>query len=112
MRMNLFLKYPGTDDLVNTIFIMYDFKQISDTIMIVLYNKDADRWKKIFIHKINDRWRTIFLKEFLDDQKFAWLCEKLNLIIEQDPDVADANIVNIDQSMKKNYEFLIGMNLN
>ena len=70
-------------DVLNNVFIFYDFKQIKDMIMIVTFIEQSHQWEKIFVFCSNDQWRTELLKGYLNEEKYQWTCEQLKEILKE-----------------------------
>src|SRR2546423_10611237 len=56
--MSAVIKLPGYNGKPNNIFLIYDFNQIKDLILIVMYVDKLNTWKKIFINYKDGEWKT------------------------------------------------------
>ena len=43
-------------DVLEKIFIFYDFNQVVDVVMVVAYIDKLGRWEKIFVYNSEDIW--------------------------------------------------------
>ncbi len=84
--MNVVLYSPAIDILDN-VFIFYNFKQVCDAIMVVTFAKEAGSWEKTFIYYSNERWQTESLKDYFDNQKYVWVCKELQPVFKYYEDV-------------------------
>jgi len=79
--MNLILYSPAIDILDN-VFIFYNFKQVRDAIMVVTFVEEASNWQKTFIYYSNERWQIESLKDYFDSKKYGWVCRELQPVFQ------------------------------
>ena len=83
-------------DLLDNVFIFYDFKQVHDAIMIVTFDTKTKSWEKVFVYNNVNGWETNNIKRHVDDKKFNWISKKLNLIVQQDEVDTESDCTNLD----------------
>lgn len=79
------LNLPGKGH-PNNVYLIYDFTQVNDAIMIVLYANKSGSWEKIFINYENGFWNTDMLLNFTDKKTYTKICSNLELIIYKPTD--------------------------
>ena len=97
-------------DVLDNVFIFYNFKQVLDTIMIVTFVERINRWQKIFVYNSDDRWETETLKTYVDSNKFEWLCKKLNLIFQHREQCEQFEGIDISKEIEQNPDLLLTLN--
>ena len=104
--MSAVIKSSG-GDLLDNIFIFYDFSQVKDAVLIVTYFESLRRWDKVFIFFINDQWETESLLMRLSATKYEWLCKKLDFIFKE---LYAEESINLNEEMQKEADFIIALN--
>jgi hypothetical protein len=107
--MSIIFNFHSTDVLDN-VFIFYDFKQVLDTIMVVTFVERINRWQKIFVFNSEDRWETEMLKTYVEPNKFEWLCKKLNLIFQHREQCEQFEGIDIRSEIEQNPALLRTLN--
>ena len=100
----------GNIDVLDKIFIFYDFKQVLDAIMIVTFVERTNRWQKVFVCNSEDGWEIETLKPYVDSNKFEWLCKKLNLIFQHRENSEQFDGIEITSDIEKNIGFELAIN--
>jgi len=80
--MSLVIK-PPLNGFSRNIYIIYNFKQVYDQILIVLYSDVMNNWQKVPVDYKDSSWNTDLLAAYTDDDTFSYISEKLNIIFEQ-----------------------------
>lgn len=101
---------PRNIDVLDSVFIFYDFKQILDAIMIVTFVEGINRWQKVFVLNSEDGWETETLKSYFDSKKFEWLSKKLNLIFQHREQSEQFEGIDITSEIEQNIGFEISLN--
>lgn len=107
--MSVLLK-PRTNDVLDTVFIFYDFKQVLDAIMIVTFVEGINRWQKVFVHNSENGWEIETLKNYLEPKKFEWLSTKLNLIFQHREQSEQFEGIDFTKQMQENTGFQFSLN--
>jgi hypothetical protein len=107
--MSVILNPRGTD-VLDSVFIFYDFKQILDAIMIVTFVEGINRWQKIFVYNSEDGWEIETLKNYIDSKKFEWLSKKLNLIFQHREQSDQFDGIDITTEIEDDAGFEISLN--
>ena len=100
----------GNSDVLDNIFIFYDFKQVLDAIMIVTFVESTNRWQKVFVYNSEDGWEIETLKPYIDPNKFEWLCKKLNLIFQHREHSGQFQGIDITSEIDQNIGFELAIN--
>ena len=101
---------PRNSDVLDTVFIFYDFKQVLDAMMIVTFVEGINRWQKIFVYNSEDGWEIETLKDYLDSKKFEWLSKKLNLIFQHRESSEQFEGIDITREIEQNVGFELSLN--
>jgi hypothetical protein len=101
---------PRNSDVLDTVFIFYDFKQVLDAMMIVTFVEGINRWQKIFVYNSEDGWEIETLKDYLDSKKFEWLSKKLNLIFQHREKSGQFEGIDITREIEQNVGFELSLN--
>ncbi|HYJ63499.1 MAG TPA: hypothetical protein VEV62_07135 [Parafilimonas sp.] len=97
-------------DVLDTVFIFYDFKQVLDAMMIVTFVEGINRWQKIFVYNSEDGWEIETLKDYLDSKKFEWLSKKLNLIFQHRENSEQFEGIDITRDIERSVGFELSLN--
>jgi len=97
-------------DVLDTVFIFYDFKQVLDAMMIVTFVEGINRWQKIFVYNSEDGWEIETLKNYIDSKKFEWLSKKLNLIFQHREQSDQFDGIDITTEIEDDAGFEISLN--
>ena len=106
--MSAVLKLPRNNGSKN-IYLIYDFKQVKDSILIVMYVDKLNSWKKIFINYENGAWDIDILAFYTDDVTCAQIRSKLNFILSRHQYSDEQKALNLEQSMEDNAAFILGI---
>jgi hypothetical protein len=101
---------PRNSDVLDTVFIFYDFKQVLDAMMIVTFIEGINRWQKIFVYNSEDGWEIETLKDYLDSKKFEWLSKKLNLIFQHRENSEQFEGIDITRDIERSVGFELSLN--
>jgi len=101
---------PRNSDVLDTVFIFYDFKQVLDAMMIVTFVEGINRWQKIFVYNSEDGWEIETLKNYIDSKKFEWLSKKLNLIFQHREQSDQFDGIDITTEIEDDAGFEISLN--
>jgi hypothetical protein len=101
---------PGNIDVLDSVFIFYDFKQVLDAIMIITFVEGINRWQKIFVYNSEGGWEIETLKNYLDSKKFEWLSKTLNLIFQHREQSELFEGIDITKEIEQNAGFELSLN--
>ncbi len=106
--MSAVLKLPSHNGKPCRIFLIYDFKQVKDLILMVMYVDKLNTWKKVFVIYENGKWRTSVFASYLDKKTYMQVCNKLRLIspIVRAP---TKKALNLEQTMKQEAAFILNV---
>ena len=107
--MSVLLNHRNSD-VLDTVFIFYDFKQVLDAMMIVTFVEGINRWQKIFLYNSEYGWEIETLKDYLDSKKFEWLSKKLNLIFQHRENSEQFEGIDITKEIEQNVGFELSLN--
>jgi hypothetical protein len=107
--MSMIFNFRNTDVLDN-VFIFYNFKQVLDVIMVVTFVERINRWQKIFVYNSDDGWETETLKTYVDSNKFEWLSKKLNLIFQHREQSEQFEGIDITKQIEQNPALQLTLN--
>ena len=74
--MSIVLKMPYNGSS-KRIYLIYDFKQVSDSILLIMYIDDLNRWKKFFINYEDGAWNTDILTSYTNGETLQQIRNKL-----------------------------------
>lgn len=80
--MSLVLNLPGKG-MPNNIYMIYNFSQIKDEILLVMYVDKCKSWKKISVGYNNGYWQTNTLIKYTDVKTFNEIQYRLKKIFNQ-----------------------------
>lgn len=106
--MSAVIKLPNEGNAKN-VYLIYDFKQVNDSILLLMYVEKLNCWKKIFVNNKDGVWDTSVLAPYTDDETFKQLCTKLEFIFSQQKHSDEENALHLDQTMQQDAEFLLGL---
>ena len=96
---------PRNIDVLDSVFVVYDFKQILDAIMIVTFVEG-----KVFVYNSEDGWEIENLKNYVDSKKFEWLSKKLNLIFQHREQSQQFEGIDITRQIERDAGFEFSLN--
>ncbi len=106
--MSIVLKLPGSGT-TKQVYLIYDFKQVSDSIMLIMYVDEQQSWKKFFITYEDGAWNTDILKSYTDSETLQRICDKLQFIFSEQAHVSQPEGLNLEQTMQEEAEFILGV---
>jgi hypothetical protein len=92
-----------------SIYLIYDFKQVDDTILMVMYVDKIAAWKKFFINYENGSWNTKGLSSYTDATTLESINDKLKFISHELDNANEQPNVNLEQVMQENAEFILNV---
>ena len=101
---------PRNIDVLDSVCVVYDFKQILDAIMIVTFVEGINRWQKVFVYNSEDGWEIENLKNYVDSKKFEWLSKKLNLIFQHREQSQQFEGIDITRQIERDAGFEFSLN--
>jgi len=106
--MSAVLKLPYYNGSPNNIFLIYDFKQFKDLILMVMYVDKLSTWKKVLIAYKDGAWKTRILTRYLDTKTYKLVRNKLRLICPTDI-TSNEKISDLQQVMHQEAVFMLNM---
>ena len=88
------------------IFIWYDFKQIRDAILLLLYTEKNKQYEKVFIYESSNCWQTDILKKYTDEKTYKAICKKLKYIFTFRDTTSDYDDLDVQQAIENYSNFL------
>jgi hypothetical protein len=90
-------------------YLIYDFKQVSDSILLIMYIDELKRWKKFFINYEDNAWQTDILISYTDDKTLRQIRNKLEFIFSEKEHVTKYDDLNFDQTLQEDAIFMLGV---
>jgi hypothetical protein len=106
--MSAVLRLPYYNGTPINIYLIYDFKQIKDVILMVMYVDKLNTWKKIFVNYEDGVWRTRMLTHYIDTKMYKQVCNKLQLICPGDT-ASNEEALNLEQTMQQEAAFMLNV---
>ena len=106
--MSAVLKLPTNGNTKN-IYLIYDFKQVDDTILMVMYVDTLNTWQKFFINYENGSWNTKPLNNYTDTETLDKINTKLKYISYEHDHINEHLNINLEEVMQQNAEFILGV---
>ena len=106
--MSVVLKLPA-NGTTKQVYLIYDFKQVSDSIMLIMYVDELSCWKKFFINYENDIWKTDILAPYTDSETLQRICNKLEFIFSEQEHATQHEGLNLEQTMQEEATFILGV---
>ncbi len=107
--MSVVLKLPD-NSLSKNVYLIYDFKQVKDSILLIMYVDEIESWKKFFIYFKNGIWETDVLASSTNDETYKQICNKLEFIFSEQEHMNDQNDFELEKIMQENTAFMLGVN--
>jgi hypothetical protein len=106
--MSVVLKLPekGT---TKQVYLIYDFKQVSDSILLIMYVNELKRWKKFFIDYEDGAWKTDSLAPYTDNETLQRICDKLKFIFLEQTQISKPADLNLEETMQQEAAFMLGI---
>jgi len=106
--MSAVLKLPWYNGMPNNIFLIYDFKQIKDLILMVMYVDKLKTWKKVFITYKDGEWKTRILTRYMNAKTYKQVCNKLRLVCPTGI-TSNEKALSLEQTMQQEAAFMLNM---
>ena len=106
--MSAVLRLPFNNGKPNNIFLIYDFKQIKDVILMVMYVDKLNSWQKVFVSYKDGAWNTHTLTRYMDAQTYKHVCNKLQLIFPTGL-TANEKALDLEQTMQNEATLMLGL---
>jgi hypothetical protein len=106
--MSVVLKLPDNGSS-KRVYLIYDFKQVSDSILLIMYVDGLNRWKKFFINYEEGEWETDILIPYTDSQTLQQICDKLKFIFSEKEHTTPPDGLNLEQTMQEEAAFMLGI---
>jgi hypothetical protein len=72
--------YPDTAS--KKIFIFYNFHQVRDAVLLLLFAEKTNRFEKIFVYANAGRWETDVLRYYVDGKTYETICKRLKSLFD------------------------------
>ena len=106
--MSVVLKLSDNDN-PKRVYLIYDFKQVSDSILLIMYIDELKRWKKFFINYEDGEWKTDILASHTDSKTLQHICNKLKFIFSEKEHIQKHEDLDFDRTMQEDAEFMLGV---
>ena len=106
--MSVVLKLPE-NGTTKQVYLIYDFKQVSDSILLIMYVDELKRWKKFFIDYEDGTWTTDSLASYTDSQTLQRILDKLEFIFSEQTRISEQGHLNLEQTMQQEAAFMLGV---
>ena len=106
--MSVVLKLPDNGN-TKRIYLIYDFKQVNDSILLIMYVDELKRWKKFFIDYENGIWQTDVLATYMNNEALQQVCDKLKFIFSEQEHAGEPEGLNLEQTMQQDAAFMVGI---
>ncbi len=77
------MSYPSYDGNDKNIYVVYNFKQVADEIMLIMYVDAIKGWQKIAIEYDDGCWNTAMLNNYFSAESYKCINQKLSLIFRE-----------------------------
>ena len=91
------------------VYLIYDFKQVSDSILLIMYIDELKRWEKFFINYEDGEWKTDTLASYMDNNALQHMRDKLKFIFSEKEYIQKQEDIDFDQTMQEDAEFMLGV---
>ena len=106
--MSAVLRLPCNNGEPNNIFLIYDFKQVENFILMVMYVEKFNTWKKVFVNYVDNAWDTEDLVCYTNHKTYKQICTKLRLISPTGK-TSNEKALNLEQTMLLEANFMLGL---
>jgi hypothetical protein len=90
-------------------YLIYDFKQVSDSILLIMYVDELKRWKKFFINYEDGEWKTDTLASYANSETLQRICDKLKFIFSEKEHVTKYADFDFDKILHEDATFMLGV---
>jgi hypothetical protein len=106
--MSVALKLPGNGNS-ERVYLIYDFKQVSDSILLIMYVDKLKRWKKFFINFEDGEWKTDILASYANSETLQYICDKLRFIFSEKEHITNYDGLDFDKTLREEATFMLGV---
>ena len=92
---------------INNICLIYDFKQVSDAILVIMYVDKLHTWEKIFISYEEGAWDTSVLAYYTDANAYRQICNKLKLVFMKHAHAGEEKALYLENTMREDALFML-----
>ncbi len=98
-----------TDNCVNNVCLIYNFKQVNDSILVIMYVEKLQAWGKIFLSYDNGAWNTPVLADYTDYETYQQICNKLKFIFFKHEHAGENRALHLEKTMQEDAVFMLGV---
>ena len=91
------------------IYFIYNFKQVNDFIVIVMFNETVKQWQQFIIHYIDGKWETDVLSACTNDETFKQICWKLESVFDEQASHKTRENISCNEIIVQDAEFLLDL---
>ena len=91
------------------IYFIYNFKQVNDFIVIVMFNETVKQWQQFIIHYIDGKWETDVLSACTNDETFRQICWKLESVFDEQSSHKTQENISCNEIIVQDAEFLLDL---
>ena len=106
--MSVTLKLSDNDNS-KRVYLIYDFKQVSDSILLIMYIDELNRWEKFFINYEDGEWKTDTLTSYTDSKTLQHIRDKLKFIFFEKEHIQKQEDIDFDQTLQEDATFMLGV---
>jgi hypothetical protein len=106
--MSVVLKLSDNGNPKNA-YLIYDFKQVSDSILLIMYVDKLSRWKKFFINYEDGEWKADTLSSYTDSETLQHICDKLKFIFSEKEHITKYDDLDFDKTLQEDVTFMLGV---
>ena len=106
--MSAIVHMPGGGD-TKKIYFIYNFQQVNDFIVIVMFNEAIKQWQQFIINYIDGKWETDVLSACTNDETFKKICWKLESVFNERSSHSTEENISGNQIIIQDAEFLLDL---
>jgi hypothetical protein len=106
--MSVVLKLPE-NGVTKQVYLIYDFKQVSDSILLIMYVDDLKCWKKFFINYEEGEWNTNILEAYTNNETLQRIRDKMQFIFSEKEHITEQADLDFDQTLQEEAAFMLGI---
>ena len=97
------------DGWINNICLIYNFKEVNDLILVIMYSDKLQTMEKIFLIYENGAWNTAVIADYTDKETYQQICIKLKFIFMKHEYTDKEKSLRLEEMMRRDAKFMLAI---
>ena len=97
------------NNFISNVCLIYNFKQVSDSILVIMYVDKLNAWKKMFISYNDGIWDTSVVADYTDNETYQQICNKLKFVFIKHEHAKEDRALCLEKTMREDAAFMLAV---